>query len=123
MTSEISTYEQWRAAARSTDVSTAQQQFVKNLVRQARKEEHDRELYEIWKARHVEVQRSIARERKVLWAAAGVGVLGAVGVGWAILAFLMSFGLTLGAAILLALLLAGGTGCGCTITVIHVCGH
>lgn len=109
------------------DFAVAQAQFITNLERQAAKERRDAELYEAWKVRQVKVQADIARERKMLAAGLGagliVGAVCAVVIAAAVVHFLAAFGIPLAGALALAVLLGGSSGCGCTVIVTHVCGH
>lgn len=109
------------APTAGTDVAAAM--FVANLARQAAKEEQDRILYARWVERQTAIQASITRERRVLFAALAVALIVAVIAGVVAVAVLMAYGMTLLTALVVAFLISLGTGCGCTVTVTHVCGH
>lgn len=101
----------------------AQRQFVRNLERQARKEQEDKVLYARWVKRQKAVRRDIERERFWLFVGAIFGLFVGVVCFIAVIQLLMTWGLSIMAAIVISLIVGGGSGCGCTITVTHVCGH
>lgn len=76
-----------------------------------------------WEARRPAIQAAIRRERQVLAWALVVGVLAALSLATALVLLLVHAGLPLLVAFVCAALLASGSGCGCVITVTHVCGH
>lgn len=101
----------------------AQAQFVRNLVRQAEKEAKDEALYARWKQRQPELKRIDNRERKLIAAGYGAALLvGGISAAAAVV-WLVSLGVTALALLAVAALLAGSSGCGCTVIVTHVCGH
>lgn len=114
-------------AQRPSDMDIAQAQFITNLTRQAAKERRDAQLVKAWEARQVKVKADIERERKAIAGALAIGVvLGAIVaviVAVAVIHFLATFGLPLLAVAVLVAILGGGSGCGCTVIVTHICGH
>lgn len=106
------------------DNSVAARQFVKNLERQAAREELDAVLYARWMARRPAVLAAEKRERKLIGWILAAGLVVTLTLAAAVVYLLMSAGLPLLLALLLAVLIATPTGGGgCWITVIVMHGH
>lgn len=106
------------------DNSVAARQFVKNLERQAAREAEDARLYGRWVARRPAVLAAERRDRKLIAGILAAGLVVTLGLAAGVVYLLMTAGLPLLVAVLLALLIAtptGGGGCWITVIVLH--GH
>lgn len=112
------------AAQRAADPNEiARRQFVRNLERQAWQEALDARTRARWAARQPAVAAAAARERRVLIGAFLLAVVVALAVLAAAVYVLVTLAVPIVLAVVLALLLSSAGGCGCVITVTHVCGH